>query len=601
MNQTELKEAAEHAWRKGFTAQEIKDFLQIPKTTRQIGNWIEEWKKTDFDPAQTIFAADARLRELFTKPSKNYLELRELQIVGDIVTKFDTNTKNLEIAKIKKQVIGGGERKESRPSERNENGEVVRRKKDKPVKNDISHITPEMFDKFESAVLYWHQNICVNAAFNPEMNMIRMILKPRQHGQTFTEAYIAFKRAVLTGENHVFLSMTVALALMFKGYINKIATKYFDCELFVGGTGDTPMLLSNGAEMFFLSPNSAGAQGKAGHLVFDECAWTRNFKFINDLATAITTQNYTLTYITTPSSIGHDFFAYWTGDWAQKFKPKAERLPITTAHKAFQQAGDFIKCADGVARFMYDVHDAIKHGFDLVTLESLRIKTPNPSVFKNIYELAWIDDAQSVFRISDLLNCFIEDKHWKEYANKPVACAYDPSGSSVTADQAGLGFVEMPETAKDTFRLLDYQKFRGENTDSHVDAIKAGFNAFNIERVLIDTTMGGIYVYPHIENFFPAAEPITFNVQVKTAMVHKMMSLIHQKRFVFKKSLQDEVINSFLSVKKGQTEKSSQGTYYWTRDSQGNHGELFVVCAMATLTENMVPDYEGGKIIMGVH
>lgn len=598
----ELKEAAEQAWRKGFTPQEIKAFLQIPRTDNQLRNWLAEFKQSEFQPEQTIFAADNRLRQLFLKPDKNYLELREMQILSNAVVAFDTNAKNLEIARLKKIKLDGEPRKNYTARERDAEGQVIKRTREKPPKNDISHITPEMFAAFEEKHLYWHQKICVKAAFNPELNMIRMILKPRQHGQTFTEAYIAFKRAVLSGENHVFLSMTVALALMFKGYINKIACTYFDCQPFVGGSGDTPMALSNGAELFFLSPNSAGAQGKAGHLVFDECAWTKNFKQINDLATAITTQNYTLTYITTPSSIGHDFYEYWTGEWANKYRTKGEKFFIENKHKAFQQAGDFIKCGDGASRFMYDVHDAINHGFDRVTLASLRIKTPNPVVFKNIYELQFIDDSSSVFKISDILNCIVEDKDFKDYSDsKPVACTYDPSGSSVNADQAGLGFVEIPQKEKDVFRLLDYQKFRGDNSDIHINSIKTGFNVFNIERVIIDTTMGGVYVYPHVEQFFPAAEPIVFNLQNKVAMVHKMMSLVHQKRFVFKKSMQDEVINSFLSVKKGLTDKSSQGTYYWTRDAQGNHGELFVVCGMATLAEGMVPDYETEKIIMGVH
>lgn len=597
---SELKDAAEHCWRRGFTAHEIKEFLQIPKTARQISNWIEEWKQSEFDPKQTIFAADTRLKELIAKKDKNYLEVREMQILLTGVTKFDENAKNLEIAKVKKQRISGENRKDYEPRPRDENGELI--KPAKKQKNDISHITAEMFEKFEKEQLWWHQRLSVDfAAKQKELDIwTRMLLKCRQAGQTFVESYIAFKRGVLTGDPHVFISMTFALSLQFRKYINIIAINYFDCEQFTGGSGNTPMTLYKDGkphcDFYFVPPNDAGTQGKAGHLIMDECGYWANFVRLNELAKGITTQGYTVTYLTTPSSINHPFHEYWNGDWFNKYQLKADKKHVECSHKAFQKAQGYIIGGDNVARLAYDIWDLWKHDArfkEKVTEKSLRDKYRNPNVWKNILELQWINDVDSVFKITDLLPLFIEDKDFKEYKKpNPVCWTYDPSGASTNADQAGEGYTELPENEKDAFWFHEYVPFRSDPLEAHVNEFKRGLNFYNITHAKSDCTMGASFVLPNIEKLFPNVEPIIFNVGVKTAMVHKMQVLVHQKRFLFKKSMQDAVLNSFLSVKKGQTEKSNQGTYYWTRDSEGNHGELFVVAAMAAITESMVPDYE---------
>jgi hypothetical protein len=597
LNSAELKEAAEQAWRKGFTAQEIKDFLQIPRTIRQISNWIQEWEKTEFNPSQTIFAADNRLRELVNKPDKSYLELREMQIVGDIVARLDNNTKSLEIAKVRKTKIDGGYRKNNEPRQRDENGEVI--KHSKKTKNDISHITLEMFEKFEEEHLYWHQKLSVKAAFNTLLMMIRMLLKSRQAGQTFVEAYIAFKRGCLTGETHIFTSITKALALQFRVYICFIARNFFDCDEFIGGTGDSPMILYKDGKphcmFYFVPPTVAGLQGKAGHLIMDECAYWTNFKRLSELAIGMTTQNYTVTFLTTPSSIKHPFYEYWNGEWFNKYKTKSERVFIEYSHAAFQKQGGYILGGDGIARLAYSIHDLHKHDkrfAEKTPMDSLHKKYPNPRVFKNILELQWINDLDSIFDITQLLACAVPDEKWKAYErSKGVAAVYDPSGSTTKADQAGLGWTELPDNEKDVFRFLKYRKFRGEHTDIHLDEFRDSMQDFNLTHAFVDGTVGGVYMLPQVEKIFPTVENVTFSVAVKTQMVHKMEELIRKKRWLYPESMKDEVTSSFLSVKKGMTERSGQASYYWERDSDGNHGELFVTAAIPPVyLEGMVAE-----------
>lgn len=100
---------------------------------------------------------------------------------------------------------------------------------------------------------------------------IRNVLKSRQIGATYYFAREALIDALVTGRNQIFLSASKAQAHVFKGYIIDFA-KEVDVEL----KGD-PMVLPNGATLYFLGTNARTAQSYHGNLYLDEYFWIPKF------------------------------------------------------------------------------------------------------------------------------------------------------------------------------------------------------------------------------------------------------------------------------------------------------------------------------------
>ncbi|WP_252182758.1 terminase family protein, partial [Citrobacter sp. wls758] len=84
---------------------------------------------------------------------------------------------------------------------------------------------------------------------------------------TFYFAREALIDALLTGRNQIFLSASKAQAHVFKQYIIDFA-KEVEVEL----KGD-PMVLPNGAALYFLGTNARTAQSYHGNLYLDEYFW----------------------------------------------------------------------------------------------------------------------------------------------------------------------------------------------------------------------------------------------------------------------------------------------------------------------------------------
>lgn len=583
VSKKDLKEAARLLWNKGFKPHEIKDCLGLECTLRAVQQWQDEWRKEDYCPEQVIHVADERLTWLIKKEKKTALDLKELDVLTRLIETADTNRKNLQAKVLKPaRVESQAERGSSSGYERSSNGD----KKKKKVINSIDHITPEMFEAFEKT-LFWHQLTSVAAAFDESLNLIRMILKPRQHGQTYVEAYIAFKRAVLLGHPHNFLSATLPQAFIFKAYINKIATEFFDCEPLQGAK--KIILKKDGKDwgsFEFISARVASAQSRPGHVIFDECAWVTKFAEVDEVANAMATQNgYTVTYLTTPSTVLHDFYEYWNGERVNKYRAPHEKIEIDIRQSSFEKLDGYRLDGDGVARFLYTVDRAIAKGFTLVSLDKLRIKTPNPVVFDNIYRCQFIDDTSGVFTIKALLRCMIADEHWQPYnKNKRVGCGYDPSsGSESSGDEAAISYIELPDKTVEPFRLLECSNFESGSAKAHVDHFKERKKSYNVKHFFTDVSGSGIYVWQHVKNEVSNASRVNYDVNSKTEMVLKMQDLIRENRFLYHDDYKHEVIASFMSVKKGFTASTKQITYYSTRSKTANgakHGELFWTAAM---------------------
>ena len=123
----------------------------------------------------------------------------------------------------------------------------------------------------------------------------------------------------------------------------------------------------------------------------------------------------------------------------------------------------------------------------------------------------------------------------------------------------------------------------------NIDFIKLRKRDYSIQHFFADTSGSGIYVWQHVNQAFPYAKKVKYDVAIKTTMVQKMQNLISEKRFLYHEDLKHEIISAFMSVKIALTERTGQITYYSSRTGN-NHGELFWSSAQATLCERL--DYE---------
>jgi uncharacterized protein YjcR len=154
-------------------------------------------------------------------------------------------------------------------------------------------------------------------------------------------AFEALIDAIETGRNQIFLSASKAQAHQFRSYIVSFA-KLVGVAL----TGD-PMLITSdlrpaeeaAAELHFLGTNFRTAQGRHGNFYFDEFFWVHSFEELNKVASGMAThKKWRKTYFSTPSSVAHPAYPYWTGERRNRRRKKEDRVEIDVSRAALALA-----------------------------------------------------------------------------------------------------------------------------------------------------------------------------------------------------------------------------------------------------------------------
>jgi hypothetical protein len=448
--------------------------------------------------------------------------------------------------------------------------EAQRKRKSKPVKNDISHLTEvDFLDKFISK-LFGYQKELLAAKQNPLTRRIRNVLKCRQSGLTYYFAGEAFMDAVLTGDNQMFLSASRAQSELFRGYIVGFAREWFGIEL----TGN-PITLSNGAELRFMSTNSSTAQGPHGHVYIDEYFWIRDFDKLSSLAGAMAThKKWRKTYFSTPSAVSHQAYPFWTGDTFKRGKHKKASLPFPSEPELRKG----VLCPDGQWRKIITIHDAIAGGCDLFDLEQLRLENSD-DVFDQLYLCQFIDSSQSAFNLADLERCYSDLSLWSDFnpdpkadrpfGNAPVWIGYDPSR---TRDDATCVVVGPPLEQGGRFRILEKHSWRGHSFTYQAAQVKKICERFNVQHIGIDVTGVGYGVFDLVRDFFPRATPIHYSLETKNTLVLKAQDTIQGRRIEWDAGWND-IAAAFLTIKRGAT-SSGQITYSASRTDATGHADI---------------------------
>ncbi|ANY90451.1 terminase large subunit domain-containing protein [Pseudomonas putida] len=570
----EVKEAAKRLYLRRCSVKEIQAQLKLPNV-RIIYYWIRQgsWDEmlTDEEPVTAVSRRITLILEKQDTLTEGELkELERLTSIRERLIKQSSRppaTPANDAAADLDQDEQRGQRRERR--DRGDKGERGGKRKEKKAKNDISGLTEvDFLDKFISK-MYGYQKELFAAKQNPLTCRIRNILKSRQVGLTYYFAGEAFMDAVLTGDNQVFLSASRAQSEIFRSYIVSFAQEWFGIEL----TGN-PIVLSNGAELRFLSTNSSTAQGYHGHVYVDEYFWIRDFEKLSKVASAMGThKKWRKTYFSTPSAVSHQAYPFWTGEAfrnSKRGKPTASEWP---GEAAYTQGA---LCPDGQWRKTITLDDAIAGGCDLFDVEQLQLEYDEDS-FQQLFYCKFIDSTQSAFGLKDLEKCYSDLTLWanfnpdapRPFGNAPVWLGYDPSR---TRDDATCVVVAPPAEPGGNFRILEKHSWRGQSFTHQAAQVKKITERYNVQHIGIDTTGVGIGVYDLVRDFFPKAKSIHYSLETKTTLVLKAQDVIQAGRIEWDAGWTD-IAQAFLTIKRGTT-NGGQITYSASRTEATGHADI---------------------------
>ncbi|WP_390614271.1 terminase large subunit domain-containing protein [Maricurvus nonylphenolicus] len=548
----ELRDKARNMYWAGFRVAQISKKIGVNAAT------IHSWKKRDeWDSAPVVqrveSSIDARLVQLIAKDDKTDGELKEIEVL----------TRSLQrTARIRKFDQGGNET-DLNPKIKHRNKPSKRRH---VAKNEIDE---EALEKLESAFFdsifphqkEWHQAGLAHA--------IRQIVKSRQIGATFYFAREAVLDAAKYGRNKLFISASKAQAHVFKRNIINFVREATGIEL----KGD-PIVLANGAEMHFLGTNKNTAQSYSGDLYIDECFWIPNFQQIEHVASGMAVlDDRRLTYFSTPSSVDHPAYPTWSGEHFNVGRPKDDHIYLDVSHKALK---DGRLCEDGHWRQLVTIEDAIDKGYDVVTMEKLRLKFP-PAKFDNLLMCKFVDGATSVFSLSELQKCMVDSwEVWSDYkpfaakplGDRPVWVGYDPSRSR---DDACLAVVAPPLVEGGKYRLIEKITLQDKSFEDQAKTIHEITTKYNVEYMGIDASGMGLGVYELVKKFYPAVTKIVYNVDVKNRLVLKSKQLIGGGQFEYDAGDKDLTM-AFMTINKNTT-GSGQISYAASRTASTGHAD----------------------------
>lgn len=227
---------------------------------------LYSWKRRDrWDETEPVdrvaLSMEAQLIRLVVKEKKEGRDFKEIDLLTRQLDRLRTRPAN--DAKVSQCGSAGGTRRSRSADERNA-------------------FTDEQIEKLNDAFLesiFDYQRTWYRAGFKER---IRNILKSRQIGATWYFAREALLDALNTGRNQIFLSASKAQAHVFRQYIVQFAKDTVGVEM----KGD-PIVLPNGATLYFLGTNARTAQSYHGNLYFDEYFWVPRFQDLRKVASGM--------------------------------------------------------------------------------------------------------------------------------------------------------------------------------------------------------------------------------------------------------------------------------------------------------------------------
>lgn len=538
--------------------------LRIARIAEMLGEkvaTVHSWKKRDkwqdigpLDQMQLTTAA--RYCQLIMKEQKEGRDFKEIDLLAR------QSERHARIGKFN----NGGNEADLNPKIASRNAGP----RQQPEKNAFTEEQIEKLDAVLQSSLFEYQRGWLRAGLQ---HRIRNLLKSRQIGATYFFAREALMDALTTGRNQIFLSASKAQAQVFKQYIIEFAREV-DVEL----KGD-PMTLSNGACLYFLGTNARAAQSYHGNLYLDEYFWIPRFQELRKVASGMALhKKWRQTYFSTPSSLTHTAYPFWSGALFNRGRAKNDKIDIDLTHKHLASG---VLCPDGQYRQIVTIEDAVRGGCNLFDLDQLRLEY-SPNDYQNLLMCEFMDDLASVFPLSDLQACMVDSwEVWSDvqplairpYGYNPVWIGYDPAKGTTNGDSAGCVVIAPPLVAGGKFRILERHQWRGLDFRAQSEAIKKLTECYNVTYIGIDSTGVGHGVYQNVKAFFPAVREFVYNPNVKNALVLKAYDIISHRRLEFDAGHTD-IAQSFMAIRKAMTASGSRPTYEASRSEEASHADL---------------------------
>ena len=546
------KRQAQVMYFSGYKIAEISRQLNIPAST--IASWKEREKWDDFAPVGRVeLTLESRLNLLILKDNKSGSDYKEIDLLSRQMERM---------ARVKKYSFGDGNETDLNPKLKNRNSGERR----KPEQNAISQEQEELLINGFLGGMFQYQRIWHDA----KKHRIRNILKSRQIGATYYFAHEAFIDALTTGHNQIFLSASKKQALQFRSYIVEYAKKTADVIL----KGET-IKLPNSAELYFLGTNSATAQSYHGNLYFDEVFWVPKFDVMRKVASGMAAQKmYRQTYFSTPTTIAHPAYAFFSGKSFNRGRAKADKVEIDISHENLRMGK---LCGDRQWKQIVTIYDAIEGGCNLFDIEDLLAENSKEE-FEQLFLCQFADDNSSAFKFADLQLCQVDSlEEWHDFkpfyqrpfGNREVWLGYDPA---FTGDRAALAIVAPPCVEGGDYRVLHKQTFHGMDYETQASRIKQFCDDYNVTRIVIDKTGMGSGVFQEVKKFYPTVQGLDYNADLKNEMVLKTQNLIQKRRLKFD-SGDNDIVTSMMTVKKRIT-GTGKITYVSDRSEDASHGDL---------------------------
>lgn len=572
---------ARNLYWQGWRIARIAELLEEKSTT--VHSWKRRDKWDEASPTERVEGAiEARLVQLVAKESKEGKDFKEIDLLGRQIER---------LARVHRYRETGRE-SDLNPKIHNRNAVPHR----KPSKNDIDDESIGQLAEAFEASLFDYQRTWYRAG---EFNRIRNLLKSRQIGATWYFAREAIVDALRTGKNKIFMSASKAQAHVFRQYIVQFVKEVTGVEL----RGD-PLVLANGACLYFLGTNARTAQSYHGDIYMDEYFWIHRFQEFRRVASGMAMhKKWRQTYFSTPSSISHEAYPFWTGALFNKRRPKAERVEIDVSHAALR-GGAF--CADGQWRQIVTVEDAIDGGCDLFDLEQLRLEYSQDE-FSNLLMCQFVDDTLSIFPLGKLQPCMVDSwEEWRDlrpFAPRPLGdqevwLGYDPNGSGEDGDGAGLIVVSPAKTREGKHRIVEKHRFQGLDYEQQAGKIREVCRRYHVTYIGMDVTGIGEAVAELVEKFFPAVTRFRYTPEVKARLVMKTLHVIDHGRLEFDAGWTD-LAQSFMAIRRTLTEGGGQLTYRSGRNKTTGHADLAWAAMHALYNEPLDGPASGtGRSIM---
>ena len=546
------KRQAQVMYFSGYKIAEISRQLNIPAST--IASWKDREKWDDIAPVGRVeLALETRLNLLIVKEEKSGSDYKEIDLLSRQMERM---------ARVKKYSFGDGDETDLNPKLKNRNTGERR----KPEQNAISQEQEELLINGFLGGMFQYQRIWHDA----KQHRIRNILKSRQIGATYYFAHEAFIDALTTGHNQIFLSASKKQALQFRSYIVEYAKKTADVIL----KGET-IKLPNSAELYFLGTNSATAQSYHGNLYFDEVFWVPKFDVMRKVASGMAAQKmYRQTYFSTPTTIAHPAYAFFSGKAFNRGRAKSEKVEIDISHENLRMGK---LCGDRQWKQIVTIYDALEGGCNLFDIEDLLAENSKEE-FEQLFLCQFADDNSSAFKFADLQLCQVDSlEEWHDFkpfyqrpfGNREVWLGYDPA---FTGDRAALAIVAPPRVEGGDYRVLHKQTFHGMDYETQASRIKQFCDDYNVTRIVIDKTGMGSGVFQEVKKFYPMVQGLDYNADLKNEMVLKTQNLIQKRRLKFD-SGDNDIVTSFMTVKKRIT-GTGKITYVSDRSEDASHGDL---------------------------